>query len=643
MRRAVAWVTAGLAIVLLAGAGAAEAQIPIRIDDARVVEQSSGNWPLQVQVRLPGPAPATITVNYATVPGSAASGSDFTAASGTLMFNTGDTQKPITVLINGDTIDEWILPLTYHQDEVFFIQLSNPSANASLEKGRATITLIDDDRPMPGLQFLSAVDGTPAQNTLQWRVPAAAVQPSDILVRWNQGVGCASPPDTVAGVTGGQFLLSSVPLAVAGAGQLQSLTHAGRPAVPHCYSLFTMYGVTPTAEPMSVLATPFDGTVGAVKWSYTPGCYLPCAAATLAPPTVGFDAIYSVDNYGVLHAMERLGGVWPSTWQPLSLGKPTQSRSAVVPMRVVPALGDWRLFIGTDAGGVHAVDGKSGQLVWSRSAAFSNALPNDGGAQAAPAGLFRNYGGNNDMILVGTNNASNSVHALDPGTGNDVTPNFAHALLGRIAGMAVVDYAGNRAFFLTSDSTGVLFGISLGPVAAPSLTLATLAGNNPEDCSSGSSGSAVLRNNRLFFGASSSQACMVDLLNGSRSQTNIGDGGVKGFMWPDRRNDNLYFSSSGNVRAVRDTGAVPAEDVWPAPLPLTSPSIVLQRPGTDYLYVGDGNGRLVQIDASNGLPINAPLVLDPGFQIGAPSLDNVNNLVVVGSQSGRIYAVRVPF
>lgn len=634
-----------LAATALIGATSAHAQLPLTVDDASTVEKSAGLWTFPVAVRLPA-APATnVTVDWTLVAGSATAPGDFTMASGTLTFIAlVDTTKYIDVEINGDSGIEW--SPTLQQDEVFFIQLSNPSANAVLDKPRSTITLWDDERSMPGLQFLSAVNGVAAQNTLQWRVPAAPTQPTDILVRWNQGGGCVSPPDTVAAVTGGQFLLSSIPMPVAGAGQTQSYAHGGRPLVTHCYSLFTIYGGTPTAERMTVKATPFDGTIGPLKWSYSPGCYPPCAAATLAPPSVGFDAVYSVDNYGVLHAMQRgpTGGPWPTTWNPLSLGKPTQSRSAVVPMRVTPTLGDWRLFVGTDAGGVHAVNGQSGRLIWSRSAAFSSALPNDGGAQAAPAGLFKHFGGNNDMILVGTNTPVPArIYALDPATGDDLTPYFSHPDLGRIVGMAAVDYTGNRAFFLTDENNGVLFGIGLGATGSPSLTLATLPGGNPVDCDSGSAGSPVLRNNRLYFPSDGNNVCLVSLADTTFDEIGVGDGGVKGFMWPDRRNSNLYFSTNGKVHAVRDAGATLEEDVWASTLSVSSPSMVLQKPGSDYLYVGDGIGRLVQINASSGTLIGAPLVLDTGFQIGAPSLDGGHDLVVVGSESGRIYGVRVPF
>jgi hypothetical protein len=121
--------------------------------------------------------------------------------------------------------------------------------------------------------------------------------------------------------------------------------------------------------------------------------------------------------------------------------------------------------------------------------------------------------------------------------------------------------------------------------------------------------------------------------------TTTSDGEVKGFVWPDRRDDRLYFATVNNVNAMRDTGAA-LNPIWS--IPVTTPSMVLQKPGSDFVYVGDGNGRLIQINVNTQATV--PLTLEgAGVQIGAPSLDNVHNLVIVGTLTGNVYAVRVPY
>ena len=78
-------------------------------------------------------------MNYATSSGSATTGSDFTAASGTLDWGDGDTaDKTITVDVTNDTAEEL--------SENFIVTLSNPSGEAQLrENVNATVTIADDD------------------------------------------------------------------------------------------------------------------------------------------------------------------------------------------------------------------------------------------------------------------------------------------------------------------------------------------------------------------------------------------------------------------------------------------------------------------------------------------------------------------
>ena len=54
----------------------------------------------------------------------------------TLTFNPGETSKPITVAVKGDTLDE--------NDETFFVQLSNPNG-AMLADAQGLGTILDDD------------------------------------------------------------------------------------------------------------------------------------------------------------------------------------------------------------------------------------------------------------------------------------------------------------------------------------------------------------------------------------------------------------------------------------------------------------------------------------------------------------------
>jgi len=368
----------------------------------------------------------------------------------------------------------------------------------------------------------------------------------------------------------------------------------------------------------------------------------------VVPPTVGADAIYTVGTDGVVHAMQRgdTGGTWPPNWEPVGLGRPAHNRSPVVPMADGP-----RLFIGTESGEVHAVDGRTGAILWSRSQKFNNTQLMPGastGVQATPAGLFKAWGGENDLILVGTSIAAvgTKFFALSPATGatiddfpsgGDVPPGPVDNVLG----MAVVDYGvPNRVYFGTTGGTCTLWSLDLGVAGAPDLTMSGLAWS-PKPLGAGTMGSPVSRGGRLYLDVDTGAAASLYALtvaDGSLSAPyNHGDGPVKGFPWPDRRDTRLYFATDNKVHGVRDDGPT-ISPLW-SPITVNSPSIVLQRPGTDELFAGNGIGQLLKIDVVSRAV--APIQLtNAAVQIGAPSLDGSHNLIHVGSAKGVIYAVR---
>jgi hypothetical protein len=80
---------------------------------------------------------STVTVSYSTAGGTATSGSDFWPVSGTLSFPVGVTTRTVSVPVIGDKVREG--------NETFFVNLSNPSANAYLGDGQALGTIVNDD------------------------------------------------------------------------------------------------------------------------------------------------------------------------------------------------------------------------------------------------------------------------------------------------------------------------------------------------------------------------------------------------------------------------------------------------------------------------------------------------------------------
>ena len=116
----------------------------ISINDISLAEGNSGTSNAIFTVTLSPASGQTVTVGYSTANGSATAGSDYVATSGTLTFNPGDTTKTITVLVNGDTLNE--------ANETFFVNLSNP-VNATIADGQGQSTILNDDTTLPTLSI----------------------------------------------------------------------------------------------------------------------------------------------------------------------------------------------------------------------------------------------------------------------------------------------------------------------------------------------------------------------------------------------------------------------------------------------------------------------------------------------------------
>jgi len=74
-------------------------------------------------------------VDWATANGTASAPGDYLANSGTLTFAAGQTTRTITVVVNGDTINE--------TDETFFVNLNN-AVNAIISDAQGVVTIAND-------------------------------------------------------------------------------------------------------------------------------------------------------------------------------------------------------------------------------------------------------------------------------------------------------------------------------------------------------------------------------------------------------------------------------------------------------------------------------------------------------------------
>ena len=100
---------------------------------------SEGDGDMAFVVRLSVPSSQTVTVEYATVDGTALAGTDYEEMNGTLIFSALETEQTIRVPITDDDLDE--------AAETFTIALSNAS-NATVEDGEVTGVIADNDLPV---------------------------------------------------------------------------------------------------------------------------------------------------------------------------------------------------------------------------------------------------------------------------------------------------------------------------------------------------------------------------------------------------------------------------------------------------------------------------------------------------------------
>lgn len=108
----------------------------LSINDVTVAEGNTGTTTANFTVSLNLASAHTVTVNYATAGGAATAGSDYQATNGTLTFNPGETSKPITVNVIGDTLVE--------PDEGFFVNITGPT-NALIAHSPGVGRIQNDD------------------------------------------------------------------------------------------------------------------------------------------------------------------------------------------------------------------------------------------------------------------------------------------------------------------------------------------------------------------------------------------------------------------------------------------------------------------------------------------------------------------
>lgn len=164
----------------------------LSVADASVVETDGGQTPLVFEVSMDIVLPEALTIDYTISDGSATLAAlDYAATSGTLTFLPGETQKSVTLMINGDMLHE--------EDETITITITNPSMGTILN-GAATGTIFNND-PLPVL-FISPTSANELDASVSVVVNMIGYSQNDISVDYSMADGTATAPGDYTNVSG---------------------------------------------------------------------------------------------------------------------------------------------------------------------------------------------------------------------------------------------------------------------------------------------------------------------------------------------------------------------------------------------------------------------------------------------------------
>jgi hypothetical protein len=163
----------------------------ISISDATVMEGNTGSVSATFTLTLSKASSVDVAVHYATADISAAAGSDYTAASGTVTIPAGRTSGTLTIAVLGDRLPEL--------DETFAVNLSG-ATNATISDEQA-IGTIRDNEPRISIGDVTRAEGKKNKTTVftfTVRLTVAYDQPVTMSFNTVDGTATTADKDYVA-------------------------------------------------------------------------------------------------------------------------------------------------------------------------------------------------------------------------------------------------------------------------------------------------------------------------------------------------------------------------------------------------------------------------------------------------------------
>ena len=163
----------------------------ISVSDATVTEGNTGITNASFTVTLSAAYNQDVTVHYATANITAAAGSDYTAASGTVTIPAGQTTWAIAVAVKGDRLPE--------PTETFAVNLGAPT-NATIGDAQAICTILDNE-PRISISNVTKQEGKKNQTTSFTFIVTLSVaydQPVTMSFQTSNGTALTSDKDYIA-------------------------------------------------------------------------------------------------------------------------------------------------------------------------------------------------------------------------------------------------------------------------------------------------------------------------------------------------------------------------------------------------------------------------------------------------------------
>ena len=516
----------------------------------------------------------------------------------------------------------------------FLVVRTVPQCGVPMVSNEVAIT-VTAVLPSDTVRYLT-VTSKDEKNVLQWLNPPGF---GNATVRYNTGpTACSFPALPLGG--DGSVLAGNV---TGTPNQPATLSH-DTPALTnghkYCYTVWVDKGGSVFSAGRSNSGRPFS-TAGLVKWSFNLGIF------SMVSPGNGAGVVHMVANDNSLHSVVKgegpKGGEWPTApgpWIPQSMNGPSQGRPSGinVPMGTAqPAI-----VLSSQDGHVYVFDAETGAPGWSPSSPLLGPT-----VLAHPSGVFTVFGGSRDLIFVGARDSLGSkFYALRLADGGFASPGWvfdggAFGKIGPILGQAAVDQQGKRVYFASRTFDGS------NPNTIWCVNLETGAGFWA--AAVGDVDTAVtFVGDRLYVGTNAGEVKAIDTSAGNEGHVAwsfpipASEGNVKGYVAVNRISGDVFFSTANRLWGLRSDGTAR----WtPADRALASPSTPVFAPLDVWIYVGGGDGQFHRFSVSTGAEDTIapfPVSLVDGGGVGSPTFDLPAGFVYVGSESGLVYAIRLP-